>query len=174
MEVPLHTTSLTQGFFRIIKYQGEGGGRGCKTPSPPPPPPFQFCKSSVLWFVTVHTYWGSPLHRGDQICCLPPSPCSRLFPPSIKQSIGGLRLCHFQNFCFFFFFIFSFLSVKQRCLQVWCQGRPRGSLAGCGGPRGRLGTRESRRARQRPFSCHFQCFERCSCSEGSPEAFHQL
>ena len=32
--------------------------------TPSPPPPFQFCKSSVLWFVTVHTYWGSPLHRG--------------------------------------------------------------------------------------------------------------
>ena len=47
---------------------------------------------------------------GDQICCLPPSPCSRLFPPSIKQSIGGLRLRHFQNFCFSFFL--SFLSCQ--------------------------------------------------------------
>ena len=47
----------TQGFFRIIKYQGEGGGGGAKpppplpqTPSPPPPPPsnsakVQFCGS---------------------------------------------------------------------------------------------------------------------------------
>ena len=47
---------------------------------------------------------------GDQICCLPPSACSRLFPPSVKQSIGGLRLRHFQNFCFSFFL--SFLSCQ--------------------------------------------------------------
>ena len=41
------------------------------------------------------------------------------------------------------------LSVKRRCLQVSCQGRPRGSLAGCGELRACLGTGEPRRARQR-------------------------
>ena len=59
-------TALDQGFFRIIKYQGGGVQNPLppshKPPPPLPPPPFQFCKSSVLWFVTVHTYWGSPLH----------------------------------------------------------------------------------------------------------------
>ena len=99
-----------QGFFRIIKYQG-GGGRGSKTPSlpshkpPPSPPPLQFCKSSVLWFVTVHTYWGSPLHcGGPNLLSTPLSLLSTL--PTVKQGTGGLRLRHFQKFCFFFCYLF--------------------------------------------------------------------
>ena len=100
-----------QGFFRIIKYQG--GGTGSKNPSLPatnplpplPPPPFQFYKSSVLWFGTVHTYWGSPLHcGGPNLLSTPLSLLSTL--PTVKRGTGGLRLRHFQNFCFFFCYLF--------------------------------------------------------------------
>ena len=40
---------------------------------------------------------------GYRICCLPPSPCSRLFPSSVKRSIGGLRLRHFSFSLFLYF-----------------------------------------------------------------------
>ena len=122
-----------QGFFRIIKYQGGGGG-----PKPPPslpqtPPPFpilpkfSFVVRDIAYLLGVPpSLWGTK---------------SAVYPPL-------LALDSFVSLLFLVL-VFSFLSVKRRCLQVWCQGRPRGSLAGCGGPRGRLGTRESRRARQR-------------------------
>ena len=127
------------GFLRIIKYQG-GGVQDPLPPShkPPLPPPFHFCKSSVLWFVTVHTYWGSPIHRrGPNLLSIPLSLLSAL--PTLRETQHwGPETASLPKLLFLFFFIFSFLSVKRRYLQVWCQGRPRGSLAGCGGPRGRL------------------------------------
>ena len=107
--------------------------------SPPPPSPYPPPSAT-------------PPHSnfivGDQICCLPPSPCSRPFPPSVKQSIGGLRLRHFQNFCFSVFF--SFLScqlndavcrsgakVGQGVLWPGVGGREDGLAPGSPGEQGR-------------------------------------
>ena len=134
--------SPAQGFFRMIKYKGLGVGGGANPTNPPPIPIKQKFRLVVRDSASQCIInGGPPFIVGDPIYCLPPSPCSRLCPPSVKQSIGGLRLRHFQKLLLFFRCLFS-LSVKRRCLQVWCQGRPRGSLAG-------RGTIESRRERQR-------------------------
>ena len=81
-----------------------------KPPSPLPAPSpikqkftFVVCDSAYLLGV-LPSLWGtkSIVH--------PPPPWSRLFPPSIKQSIGGMRLCHFQKLLFSFLYLFCQLN----------------------------------------------------------------
>ena len=116
--------------------------RGCKTPppplprtpSPPPPLPFQFSKSAGWWFMTVHDsasfMGGPPALWGTQFTVHPPPLALDTAYPLLNKGGLGAWDCVASKNCCSSFFTFFFRSVKRRCL---CQGRPRGSLCGCGG-----------------------------------------
>ena len=59
-------------------------------PLPPSPPPVQFCKSSVLWFVTVHTYWGVPPSLwGTKSAVYPPLLALDSSHPPVNRALGA-------------------------------------------------------------------------------------